>query len=161
MRKLFLVISLFSLFLTGCASVPVESTKLSDKAKEFNSPSKGKAGVYVYRADTHFGAALKKSIWIDKECIGETAKGVFFYHEVEGDKEHTFSTESEFSPNDVIINTATGNLYFLEQYIRFGLFVGGAGLEQKEAAVAKEEMASLSLATKGKCDEVEKTSTTH
>ena len=93
----------------------MESETLSNKAKEFNGPSPDMAGIYVYRADTHFGAALKKDVWIDKECVGETAKGVFFYEEVEGDKEHAFTTESEFSPNDLIINTITGELSFIEQ----------------------------------------------
>jgi len=144
---------ILSAILSGCASVQMESEAASNKAKEFNPPSVGTAGVYVYREDTHLGAALKKDVWIDGECIGETAKGVFFYHEVEGDKEHTFSTESEFSPNDIVIKTAMGDLYFLEQALRFGAFVGGAELEQKEPDVGKKEMELLKMATKGQCSE--------
>jgi len=130
----------------------MESDEKSDSAKQFNSPAPNKAGVYVYRKDTHFGAALKKSVWIDKECIGETAKGVFFYHEVDGDKEHTISTESEFSPNDLIIKMKSGMVYFVEQFIKFGLLVGGAGIEQKDEETGKKEMAELKMATKGTCD---------
>lgn len=139
-------------FLSGCASVPMESAEASKSAKEFNSPGDNKAGVYVYRKDSHLGAALKKSVWIDKECVGETAKGVFFYQEVDGDKEHTVATESEFSPNDLIVSMKSGMLYFFEQYIKMGVFVGGAGIEQKDEATAKEELAQLNLAKKGNCD---------
>ena len=152
MKKILLTLAASILVLSGCASVPMESDAKSNLAKQFNPPSPNKAGVYVYRKDTHFGAALKKSVWIDKECIGETAKGVFFYHEVDGDKEHTISTESEFSPNALIINMKSGMLYFVEQFMKFGVFVGGAGVEQKDEETGKKELAELKMATKGSCD---------
>jgi len=140
------------LLLTGCASVEMAPKEESDLAKQFNPPSDGKAGVYVYRSDSHFGGALKKDVWINKKCIGETAKGVFFYHEVDGDKEHTISTESEFSPNDLLVKMKKGALYFFHQYIKFGLFVGGAGIEQKSETDGKKAVSTLSMAKKGKCD---------
>lgn len=153
MRNTLMAPLILTAILSGCASVQMESEIASNQAKEFNPPSEGTAGIYVYRADTHFGAALKKDVWIDDECIGETAKGVFFYHEVEGDKDHTFSTESEFSPNDIVIKTAMGDLYFLEQSLRFGTFVGGAELEKKAPDVGKKEMELLGMAAKGNCSE--------
>lgn len=153
MKKIFAIIAGFSLILSGCASVPMESEEASNAAKQFNPPSQGKAGVYVYREDTHLGAALKKSVWIDKECIGETAKGVFFYHEVDGDKEHTISTESEFSPNDLVVTLKSGMHYFFQQFIKMGVFVGGAGLEQKDEETGKKELANLKMAKKGNCGE--------
>lgn len=151
MNKVLLAMVVSISLLSGCASVQMESSADSNKAKEFNSPGPNKAGVYVYRKDTHFGAALKKSVWLDNECIGETAKGVFFYHEVDGDKDHTVSTESEFSPNDLVVNMRSGMLYFFEQYLKMGLFVGGAGVEQKDATTGKNELAELNMATKGNC----------
>jgi len=129
----------------------MESTEKSNLAKQYNPPSPGKAGIYVYRKDTHFGAALKKDVWIDSECIGETAKGVFFYHEVDGDEEHTVSTESEFSPNDLVISMESGMHYFIEQYIKFGAFVGGAGMQEVEEAEGKKELAELGMAKMGNC----------
>ncbi len=137
--------------LSGCASVPMEAVEKSDQAKEFNSPTEGKAGLYVYREDSHFGAALKKNIWIDDECIGETAKGVFFYHEVEGDVDHKVSTESEFSPNDLFVKTESGKLYFIEQYIKLGAFVSGAALREKDMETGKREVSKLKMAKKGVC----------
>ncbi|WP_181392266.1 hypothetical protein [Vibrio vulnificus] len=35
--------------LSGCASVPMVDSELSDQAKQFEAPTEGKAGVYVYR----------------------------------------------------------------------------------------------------------------
>ena len=151
MKKILLASVVVSSLITGCATVPMSSDIATNEAKEFKAPSPDTAGIYVYRNDSHFGAALKKDIWIDKECIGETAKGVFFYKEVEGNKEHTVSTESEFSPNDLIIKTESGQLYFVEQYIKLGAFVGGAGVEQKSLEEGKNDVSQLNLATKGRC----------
>jgi len=137
--------------LSGCASVDMVSSKDSNLAKQFNPPSPNKAGVYVYRKDLHFGAALKKDVWIDKKCLGETAKGVFFYQEVEGNKEHTISTESEFPPNLLTINMKSGMLYFIEQFIQFGALVGGTGIELKDENTAKSDIATLHMAKKGNC----------
>ena len=137
--------------LAGCASVPMGSNTESNLAKEFRLPAPDKAGIYIYRKDTVVGAALKKGVWIDKECIGETARGVFFYHEVDGDKDHTISTESEFSPNDLVIYMKSGMLYFVQQFIKMGLLVGGAGVEQKDEEIGKKEVSELNMATKGTC----------
>lgn len=149
-----IVLSIFvvmSLLMSGCASVSTVSEGETSTAKEFQPPTEGSAGVYIYRTKYAPGGALKKDIWIDGACIGETAPGVFFYHEVHGNKEHTLSTESEFSPNDLIVYTKNGEQYFVKQYIKMGAFVGGANLELMDAAEAKEDILSLKMATKGNC----------
>ena len=97
------------------------------------------------------GGALKKDVWVDDECIGETARGTFFYHEVLGDIQHKVSTESEFSPNDLMIDTKAGNNYFVKQYIKPGLIVGGAGLKLVPEAEGKQAISDLDLGIKGKC----------
>jgi hypothetical protein len=71
--------------MTGCASVDMAPKAESSKAKEFAMPTQGKSGVYIYR-DSFVGKALKKDIWIDGKCVGESAPDVFFYTEVDGDK---------------------------------------------------------------------------
>lgn len=136
--------------LAGCASVPMESKEASDKAKQFGPPASGKAGLYIYR-DSVIGGALKKDIWVDGKCVGESAPKVFFYEEVAGNQEHTLSTESEFSPNDLKLLTASNKLYFIKQYIKMGLFVGGANLEVVDEAAGKQEVQKLELAAKGRC----------
>ena len=142
--------SFIAVLLVGCASVPMESKEASDKAKQFSAPTKGMAGVYVYRGGGP-GAALKKDILIDGKCVGESAPNVFFYEEVAGNQEHTISTESEFSPNELKINTLSDMLYFVRQYIKLGVFVGGANLEVVDEAIGKKEIQELEMAKMGTC----------
>jgi len=136
--------------LVGCSSVPMQSQEATAKAKLVSAPSEGKAGVYVYRSG-YVGGALKKDIWINDKCIGESAPNAFFYEEVEGNKEHKISTESEFSPNDLMVYMEVGKNYFIEQFMKMGLFVGGAGLEQVDEEKGRAEIKELGLAVKGNC----------
>ncbi|MFY9259039.1 MAG: DUF2846 domain-containing protein [Gallionella sp.] len=150
-RKLAFAVFTISL-LAGCASVPMESKEKSDMAKKFTPPSSDKAGLYIYRSGT-FGGALKKDVWVDGGCLGETAPNVFFYEEVAGGIEHKVSTESEFSPNDLLLKVENGQSYFIRQYIRMGAFVGGAGIELVDREKGKEAVAKLELAKKGSCSQ--------
>lgn len=151
MSKSLLVSSaLLSLLVAGCASVPMESTQNSDQAKKFNAPTAGYAGLYIYRSGS-YGGALKKDVFVDGKCIGETAPNIFFYEEVKGDTEHKLATESEFSANELVLQTQAGKNYFVRQYIKMGVFVGGANLEQVNEENGKAEITKLSLAKKGTC----------
>lgn len=122
----------------------------SAKAKEFNTPGAGKAGLYVYR-DSFVGKALKKDIWVNGECLGESAPDVFFYTEVAGGKTHKIDTESEFSANALELATEANKNYFVRQYIKMGVFVGGAGLELIPEQQGKQDVAKLEMAKTGKC----------
>ncbi len=137
---------------SGCASVPMEDQKVSDAAKNFDPPSGDNAGLYVYRSGS-FGSASKKDVLIDGECIGETAPNVFFYHEVPGDRRIEVSTESEFSPNLLVVEAESGVNYFVRQFIKIGVFVAGAGLILVDEEEGKEEVRKLEMAEKGTCSE--------
>jgi Protein of unknown function (DUF2846). len=152
MRKVSVLI-LFSVLccMTGCATVPLQMPEVTANAKEFAPPPPDKAGLYIYRS-TFGGQALKKDIWVNGECVGQSANDVFFYREVQGDKEHTIATESEFSPNELKITVQGGMNYFIEQYLKIGLFVGGAGLEIIDPETAKKIIAKLNMAVGGDCD---------
>ena len=136
--------------LSGCASVDMASEAESQKAKEFNAPSVGSSGLYVYR-NSFVGKALKKDLWVDGNCLGESAPDVFFYTEVAGDKKHRIETESEFSPNALEIMFESGKNYFVRQFIKMGAFVGGANLEQVSDEKGKEDVSKLTMAKNGKC----------
>lgn len=150
MYKKIILTGLLSFFIIGCVSVPMESNEKSDAAKQFAPPAKGNAGLYIYRSGS-LGGALKKDVWVDEKCIGETAPNVFFYEEVEGDKVHKISTESEFSPNDLSIKTDSGKHYFIQQYIKLGVFVGGAGVRVVDKERGKSTIQKLQMAKKGRC----------
>ncbi len=139
-----------ALLISGCASVDMATKEESAKAKEFKQPSADKAGVYIYR-NSFVGKALKKDVFVDGKCIGESAPDVFFYTEVKGGQIHKIDTESEFSPNTLEIMFETGKNYFIRQFIKLGVFVGGAGLEQVSEEQGKKDVAQLELAKQGKC----------
>jgi hypothetical protein len=139
-----------SLLVSGCASVPMQSAETSEAVKTFSPPSSGSAALYIYRSGS-FGGALKKDVWVDGKCVGETAPNIFFYQEVDGGVEHKISTESEFSPNDLLVTTESGKSYFVRQYMKFGVFVGGAGLELVSEEKGKAEVTKLKLAQSGNC----------
>lgn len=143
--------AIFASVVSGCASVKVEPKDVADKAKKFDAPAPGNAGLYVYR-NSMGGRSLKKDIWIDGQCLGESARNVFFYTQLAGGKTHKIETESEMSPNALEIFTEAGKNYFVRQYIKLGVLVGGADLEQVEESKAKTDLAKLRLATPGNCE---------
>ncbi|AVS62931.1 DUF2846 domain-containing protein [Paracidovorax avenae] len=150
-RRPLALLALSALFLTGCASVNMASKEESDKAKQFDAPAAGNAGLYVYR-DSFIGKALKKDILVDGKCLGESAPDVFFYTQVEGGKKHTLQTESEFSDSTLEMFMDAGKNYYVRQYIRMGAFTAGAGLAQVTEERGKTDIAKLGLAQPGKCD---------
>lgn len=143
-KSLILLTFLISSYLTGCASVPMAPEEDDKARKEFSSPTQGSAGLYIYRNST-FGGALKKSVYVDGELLGETAPKTYFYKEVPPG-EHTLSTESEFSNNDMMLKTEGGKNYFVRQYIKFGLVVGGANLELVSEEDGKKGVLECKLA---------------
>lgn len=147
-----LLVALSAFLVVGCASVPMESSQKTSDAKKFQPPADGKSGLYVYRYGS-FGGALKKDVWVDGKCLGETAPNVFFFQEVSANQEHKISTESEFSPNDLLLKTESGKNYFIQQYIKFGVAVGGAGLKLVDEAEGQKQISSLGLAMQGHCSQ--------
>jgi hypothetical protein len=133
-----------AVFVSGCASVPMATTQEDTAAKQFSLPSNGKAGLYIYR-DTFGGKALKKNISLDGAILGETANKVFFYKEIPLGK-HVLSTESEFSDNSLSFEADVVKNYFVEQYIKMGVFVGGADLKIVDEAEGKKAVLKCGLA---------------
>lgn len=153
-KSLFLSLSVVgALLLSGCASVPLATDQESVQAKSFAKPDENKAGLYIYR-DSFVGKALKKDVYVDGKCVGETADKTFFYTQVTGGENHKISTESEFSPNDLSIYTESGKNYFVRQYIKMGAFVGGAGLSLSTEEEGKRVISKsgVKLAKGGRCD---------
>ena len=145
------VIALSAVLMTGCASVNMASKEDSEKAKTFASPGAGNAGLYVYR-NSFVGKALKKDIWVNGACLGESASDVFFYTQLAGGKKHKIETESEFSPNALEVFMEAGKNYFVRQFIKMGVFVGGSDLELVPEAQGQADVAKLGMAQPGKCD---------
>jgi hypothetical protein len=134
---------IFVSLLSGCASIPMAPKEQDAAAKQF-SPPKDKAGLYMYR-NSFMGQALRKRLLVDGVVIGETANKTFFYKQVMPGQ-HTLSTESEFGDNSITLQAEAGKNYFVQQYIKMGAFVGGAGLRMVSEEEGKREVLSCELA---------------
>lgn len=145
LKRVFYFLPLLTLFLfSGCATVPMEPAAQDTARKQFSSPPQGFAGLYIYRNST-LGAALKKSLYIDDILIGETAPKTYFYKNIKPGN-YQISTESEFSNNSLTLAAKEGQNYFVRQYIKFGLFVGGAGLRLISEEEGKKGVLECKLA---------------
>lgn len=130
--------------LTGCASVPMESPEKDQAYKAFPTPPQDQAGLYIFR-DSMLGGALKKSVKIDGEVIGETAPNTYFYRLITPGL-HSLATESEFSDNLIELNAKTGKNHYVRQSIKMGLFVGGAKLTEVSESEGQKAVANTELA---------------
>lgn len=117
------------------------SKEQSAKAKEFQLPPEGQTGAYLYR-NSVLGKALSKDLRIDGNCVSVSAPDVFFYTQVDGGKTRTVETESEFSPNKLELFFESGKNYLIRRFIKVGLMVGGADLEQVTEAQGKADNAA-------------------
>ncbi|HQT05420.1 MAG: DUF2846 domain-containing protein [Gammaproteobacteria bacterium] len=137
MKKLLLSYLLLAvLVLTGCATVPMASPEADQKAKAFATPSSDMASLYIFR-DSQLGAALKKMVKIDGQNIGETAPNTYFHIFAKPGK-RTLSTESEFSDNSLEVSLEPGKVHYVRNYMKMGLFIGGANLEIVDGSEAKQ-----------------------
>ena len=148
--KILLPVVISAMFV-GCATVPKADSQSSQSVKQLMPPKEGYASIYVYRSNALTGSMLKKDIWIDGECLGESSRGVFFHKEVLGNQKHVVSTESEFSPNHLELNTEAGKQYFIQQYIKMGVVVGGANLKEVDAVKGKEAITQYDFIKGGNC----------
>jgi hypothetical protein len=140
-----LICTIVSFFMIGCASVQVQDEAAEKYTKEYNAPPSGWSGLYIYRKCFQGGYALKKSLYVDGEYIGETADCTYFYRLVTPG-EHTLQTESEFSENHINVDFIEGQNHFVKQRIKFGIFVGGARLDVTDFDEAELSMRDASLA---------------
>jgi len=102
------------------------------------------AGLYVYR-NSFVGQALKKNIYVDDVFLGESANKVYFYKQVTPGP-HKLSTESEFSDNSITFEAEARKNYFAEQYIKMGVFVGGANLKMVSEEEGMKQVSQCRLA---------------
>ena len=134
--------------LLGCASVKMASKEEDTALKKFTLPPPDKAGLYIFR-NSFLGQAVSREIYVDSVFIGKTANGVYFYLEISPGT-HTISTESEFGENSVMLEVEGGKNYFAEQYIKMGIFSGGAGIEMVDESVGMQQVLDCELAEQQK-----------
>lgn len=128
----------------GCATVPLAPLEQDSALKAFPQPAADMAGLYVYR-NCLAGQALKKNVYVDKVLLGETANKTYFYREI-APGQHEVSTESEFGDNAMTFHADAGKNYFVRQYMKMGVFVGGANVELVSEQEGMDEVRECRLA---------------
>ena len=140
---------------TGCTptpiTVPLASSESSIKAKEFATPSDGKAGIYVYRRDSYLGRSFTKDVYIDGICLGQTAPNVFFYIEVEGNKTHTIANGKGSALDQTEFYTEAGKNYFFEQFMKMTMLEDVVIIRQVDEYMAKPRIINCQQAIPGTC----------
>lgn len=139
-KYLFICFSLF--LLGGCASTGMikANAEKTTLVKKFNNPPEWKSGLYLYRyTPLNFGAAIVRSTHLDNFLIARLKHKEFVYLDV-NPGEHTIPTESEFGLNELKLLFKAGKKYFVRQYIKMGVFVGGSNLVQMDEAKAKKDL---------------------
>ncbi|MFA0118287.1 GNA1162 family protein [Vibrio breoganii] len=135
------------------AFIPYESKEESLEAKKFDAPVKGKSNIYIYRKPhaQPIVQGIKRSVWVDEECLGDTATSSFFKVTVDTGKEYTLTSQSEYSNNSTQFDVQEDGNYFFEQEFTMGMSVPASSLKKREDETAKKDIHFLSLAKKATC----------
>ena len=136
----------YLLLLYGCSSVQMASKDEDLALKNFTLPPSSKAGLYIYR-NSLAGVFVMREIYVDSVFIGVTANQVYFFLELSPGT-HIISTQSEFGENALTFEAEGGKNYFVEQYIKMGVFSGGSNVEMVSEEVGKEQVLKCELAAK-------------
>ncbi len=149
-KKLFLLgITIYALLgFLGC-STKMATFQEDGYAKTFPVLKKGMSGVYIWRPDIIFASGAKRSIYIDEQEIGQSARGVYFYKQIPYGK-HLISTMSEFGRNHLDIYMKSKRNYCIRQYLRLGVFGAGANVELLDFNKCKEVIPKLRRAKDAK-----------
>lgn len=131
MFRKFALISLVTMTLVGCASVPMGDAKKDAALKSFSSKP-DVAGLFIYRNES-FGAAIRMDVEIDGKPVGQTAAKTYFYKEVAPGK-HTVTSKSE-NTDSIEVDTVAGKLYYIWQEVKMGLLYA----RTKLSLVSEEE----------------------
>ena len=113
----FALISLVTMTLVGCASVPMGDAKKDGKLKSFTSKP-DVAGLFIYRNES-IGAAIRMDVEVDGKPVGQTAAKTYFYKEVAPGR-HTVTSKSE-NTDTIEVDTMAGKLYYIWQEVKMGL----------------------------------------
>jgi hypothetical protein len=119
-------------------------------AKQFNAPSAGKAGVYIY---CQSNGATARCLWIDGEFVGTATGGVFFYHELPAGK-HIIVGElvAGEKVKQIEITVEEGSIYFVRLSIIAHLDLGQVANEDGEKIINDDD---FSLAVSGHCMDID------
>ena len=127
--------------LCACASVQMAKPDRDLAAKQFEAPP-DQALLYVYRDET-FGAAMKLTVLVDGQHVGDTAAHTFLLVPV-AEGRHQVVSKAE---NDATVEftAQNGKSYFVWQEVKFGVFSARSALHLISEQQGKAAVATCSL----------------
>src|SRR5437762_3269507 len=128
--------------LCACASVPMARPERDLEAKRFEVPP-DRALLYVYRDET-FGSAIKLTVVVDGQHVGDTAAHTFLLVPVAAGR-HEVVSKSE-KDSTVEFTAQNGKAYFVWQEVKMGLFAARSELHVVPADEGTKAVATCSLA---------------
>jgi hypothetical protein len=128
--------------LCACASVPMARPERDVEAKRFEVPP-DQALLYVYRDET-FGSAIKFTVLVDGQHVGDTAPHTFLLVPVAAGR-HEVVSKSE-KDSTVELTAQNGKAYFVWQEVKMGLFAARTELHVVPASAGTKAVATCSLA---------------
>lgn len=144
MKKIILLLAFF--MITGCSSIPYATKDEDSYRKQFNISDESQAGIYIYRNSIFFADAVTREIKLNGSYVGSLPVESYLYLSV-GPGNHTLSTESSVSDNEIFLTTEKGKNYFLKQALSLGVPLMGAAANLKLVSeeIGKKEILKKSL----------------
>ena len=137
-NKLLLIASL--LVLGGCAGIVKAPAHLDNQAKEFKS-NPDYSQVFLYRNEI-LGAAISMAVTVDGQLAGTTGPNSYFKFDLPAGN-HTFTSQGGKSV--LTVETEVGELYFIWQEVKMGMFAAGSQLHLVSASQGKSGVLSCTL----------------
>ncbi len=139
-RRFVLAVALVgTAILTGCASGP----NFAEMSKTIPTLKAGEGRVYFFRSDSMMGAALQPDIRLNKEVVGASKPGGFFYVDrPAGSFSAATATETE---KTLSFTLDAGETKYVRTSPSFGVLVGRIVLELEDPKKAQAEIESLSF----------------
>jgi hypothetical protein len=137
-----LAVGAAALALCACASVPMARPERDLEAKRFEVPP-DQALLYVYRDET-FGSAIKFTVLVDGQHVGDTAAHTFLLVPVAAGT-HEVVSKSE-KDSTVEFTAENGKAYFVWQEVKMGLFAARTQLHVVPADQGTKAVTTCSLA---------------
>ena len=141
--QLSIIITVFSILFSSCASTSKSTVEKDQAAKEFkNSTEKG--SVYLYRTGRAVGAAAQTQIKINGQDAGGTGPGTFFKWDLTPGT-YAFSCNTSESSAAVEVDVKAGELYYIRQDNRLGLNDGRVTLKVVDDKKGQKEIQDCKL----------------
>lgn len=136
----FIAVTTLALLATGCATGNNGGTRYQEMANTLGKTKPGQGRIYYFRADTAFGAALQPAIRLNKQTVGTSKRGSFFFVDrPAGD----YVTSTMVDSRTTGFTLTEGQTVYVRMSPSFGLVVGSIVLDVETPEKAQAEMRQL------------------